>query len=249
MSCQILFERMGFDCESKADGLFYVSTPLSFADGEPIGLYVRDRGSSVVVSDNANTLFHLMSVGMDLSDRKKWKGVRQIASSFGISLTDGGELLGDATSNRLHELISRYLATMLAISDMEKQQLSLSIEMSQFLEEVEVRLRQWRPDAEINHSPVISGHSGKSHRFDFRFGMDLVDGARPHSVRTGSILRKAADIQNTSTPYSILVVMDDREDPIRAAAEIDILSTLVKVLPFSRLAGNLSGGLITPSLN
>lgn len=242
MSCEKLFKQMGFECQPRDGGTYFVSTPLCFADGEPISMYFSERGNSVLVSDNANTIFHLNSVGMDVSDRKKWRSIRQTVSSFGLTLNDSGEVTGDALLKGAHHLVSRYLGAMLAIADYEREHSGISDELAQFLDEVEFHLKAWKPNEQLTRNPQITGHSSRSHFFHFQFGKELIDAAKPHSIRTGSILRKAADLQNASIPLQVMVVMDDREDPERAAIETDILSTLVKVLPFTRLSKNLSGG-------
>jgi len=241
MSCEELFKRMGFECARREGGVYVINTPLSFPDGEPISLYFVERENSVLVSDNSNTLVHLRSIGIDVSDRKKWRGMRQIISSFGLTLGDSGEVTGGALLKGAHNLVARYLGAMLAIGDMEREHMGLSDEMAHFLDEVELHLKAWRPDDALTYRPEIRGHSGRTHTFHFQLGEEVIDAAKPHSVRTGSILRKAADLQNSSSPLQVMVVMDDRDDPERAKAETDILSTLVKVLPFSRLSRNLSG--------
>lgn len=242
MACEDLLKRMGFGCEQRQGGFYVVETPMSFPDGEAINFYLREHESAVLLSDNADTLFHLRNVGMDVSDRKRWRGVRQIVSAFGMNLDERGEITGEAAPIGTQNLVSRYIGAMLAISDMEREFLGISEELANFINEVELHLRAWKPKEELTHRPAVVGHSGRTHYFHFRQAGDLIDAARPNSIRTGSILRKAADIQNTKAPLKIMVVMDDRDYPEKAAAETDILSTLVSVLPFSRLARNLSGG-------
>lgn len=241
MTCDALFEKLGFECRKRSEGVYRVSTPLSFSDGEPIALYLKDNGVSVFISDNANTLFHMRAIGLDLGDRKKWRGVDQIVKTFGMTLEHSGEVTGFAKSNAAAGLVSRYLGAMLAIADLEREMIGITQEVSEYIDEVEGHLRLWRPGDEFARGVKAKGHSGREHSFHFKLGADLIDAARPRSQSTGAILRKAADIQNSASTFSVLVVMDDRDDPERASAETDILSTLVKVLPFSRLAGNLSG--------
>jgi hypothetical protein len=60
--------------------------------------------------------------------------------------------------------------------------------------------------------------------------------------RTGSILRKAADVINSGDTRKIVVIMDDREVHERAKVEADILSTMVSVMPFTRLVSQVPGG-------
>jgi hypothetical protein len=130
---------------------------------------------------------------------------------------------------------------MLALADLEREMMNIAPELSDYIDEVEGHLRLWKPTEKLERNIFVTGHSGRLHSFHFKQSNDLIEAARPHSSRTGSILRKAADVHNSSTPPTILVVMDDREDSERAKIETDILSTLVRVMPFSRLAGSLSG--------
>jgi hypothetical protein len=214
---------------------------MSFPDGEPIGFYIEENNNTFRISDNADTIFHFRSLGLDVSDRKKWKGIGHIIKSFGMNLENTGEITGIALSSGASSLVSRCIAAMLALADLEREMMNIAPELSDYIDEVEGHLRLWKPNEKLERNVYVTGHSGRLHSFHFKQTNDLIEAARPHSGRTGSILRKAADVHNSSTPPKILVVMDDRDDPERAKIETDILSTLVKVLPFSRLIGNLSG--------
>ena len=79
-----LADRLGYECRLVGDATIHVSTPFIFADGEPISFYIEDHGRDITVFDNADTLMHLSGIGLDISDRKRWKGIRQIFSSFGL---------------------------------------------------------------------------------------------------------------------------------------------------------------------
>lgn len=241
MSCEILFRHMGFECLEKSDGVYRVFSPMSFPDGEPIGWYFTETNNVVSISDNANTLFRLRSVGIDVSDRHRWRSLNQIVDSFGMQLSRSGEIIGNAQPKGTAHLVSRYIGAMLAVADLEREIHDTSPEASAYIDEVEGHLKLWKPNMEITRGPIVTGHSGRLHHFDFQMAEELVEAARPHFARTGSILRKATDIQNTASPPSILVVIDDREDPEKAKYESDILSVMVRVLPFTRLANNLSG--------
>lgn len=241
MSCESLFSHMGFECREKSPGVYRVFSPMTFADGEPIGWYFVESDNHVLISDNANTLFRLSSVGIDVQDRQKWKGLSQIVSSFGMTLEHSGEILGKSLPNGASDLVSRYIGAMLAVAELEREINDVPPELDAYLREVEGHLRLWKPTSDLIVRPSIMGHSGRLHRFDFQLSDEFIEAARPHHARTGSILRKATDILNADSPPSILVVMDDREDPEKAKYESDILSSIVRVLPFTRLSNNLSG--------
>lgn len=242
ITCEGLAQRLGYECRPVGEAIIRVSTPFTFADGESISFYIEDRGNEVRVFDNADTLAHFSGIGFDISDRKKWKGIRQIFSSFGFELNDAGIVIGDDKKSGEDSLITRYICAAMAVADWEREYLGLTDEQATYIQEVEDQLRASKPDVELIRYPVVQGHSGRSHSFHFDFDNYLIDAARPHGTRTGSILRKSADIINSGNPKSILIVMDDREDFDRAKAETDILSTMVSVIQFTTLAKQGSAG-------
>jgi hypothetical protein len=237
MNCEGLLERLGFNCRDVGREVVAVSTPFSFCDGEPIGFYLRAKSNSILLSDNADTLAHLAAIGFDISDRKKWKGIKQSISLFGFELLDSGEIVGESFDATAQSLFEKYVGAILTVADFERDYLGISEELDQYLKEVEFSLRVWKPDSEVSHFASAEGHSGRVHKFHFEQDNTLIDAARPHQNRTGSILRKSADVLNTGTAKKIMVVMDDRDDLERAKVETDILSTMVSVIAYSSLAG------------
>lgn len=238
MSCERLIQHLGFECRELSDAVISVATPFSFADGEAIGFYLEDRPNEIVVSDNGDTLFHLRGLGLDLSDRRRWRPFRQIAELHGFELQDSGEITGNTSKDSVSQLVAKYIAAMLDIVDLEREQLGMPEEIDQFIQEVEFHLHAWKPQAGLVHLPTIMGMSGRSHTFHFEFDGTLVDAARPHSNKTGAILRKAADLGLAGITTPILIIMDDREDQERVRVETEILSSMVSVLSFSQLMRN-----------
>lgn len=241
MSCEGLINRLGYSCREVGEKIIAVETPFSFADGEPINFYIDDSKELVTLHDNADTLAHLMGMGWDITDRRGWKGIKNIVSAFGLELQDDGAIVGKNNRNLEFDLIAKYISAMLAVVDWEREYLGLTEEQIQYVQEVEMCLRASNREAEIILLPCVEGHSGKTHTFHFDFDGMFVDAAKPRGVRTGAILRKAADVINTGNQKKILVVMDDREDVERAKAETDILSTMVSVLQFTVLADQSRG--------
>lgn len=213
-----------------------VTTPFAFADGDPIGFYlVESMDGGVSISDNADTLAHFASIGVDISDRKKWRTIRQSVEQFGLRLLDSGEIVGELPAQNERTLFSNYVGAMMAVSGWEREYLGEGEELQELLDEVEFYLRAWRPREELQRDPTAIGHSRRPWTFHFQLGDQLIDAARPHGNRTGAILRKAADLRNAGEPRPIMVIMDDREDAERARVETDILTALVGVMPMTTL--------------
>jgi hypothetical protein len=241
MSCADLIRRLGYECREVGTGIIAVATPFTFPDGEPIQFYLDSNGSQLIVHDNADTIAHLMGMGWELGDRKKWKSLKNAVSAFGYHLADSGVIVGRSSKALETDFLARYVATMLAVVNMEREYLGLSDEQIAFVEEVELYLRASRPSGTLKHRPTIMGHSGREHEFHFDFDGELIDAAKPRGQSTGAILRKAADVNNAGNTMRILVVIDDRIEAEKAKTETDILSTMVSVLPFTTLANQGAG--------
>lgn len=242
MSCENLIEHLGFECRQIDSSVISVSTSFSFADGEIINFYIQDKREEVVVTDNGDTLFHLRGVGLDLSDRRRWRPYRQIVAAHGFELEDSGVIIGKSSTNQVSQLVANYISAMLDIVNLEHEQLGIPEEIDHFIEEVEFYLRAWKPSGNIVRLPVLTGMSGKSHTFHFELDGTLIDAAKPNSNKTGALLRKLTDISLAGLNRSSIVVMDDREDPERAEIETKILTSMTAVLSFGQLirnAGNL----------
>jgi hypothetical protein len=241
MSCEGLLNRLGYSCREVGERIIAVQTPFTFIDGEPINFYLDESGDSVVLHDNADTLAHLMGIGWDNSDRRGWRGIKNIIGAFGFELEESGMIVGRKPRQDEEGLIAKFVCAMLAVADYERDYFGLTEEQAQYIEEVELALRASRPGAAMILRPSVTGHSGRTHEFHFDFDDTYYDASKPHGGRTGSILRKAADVKNFGIEKKIVVVMDDREDTDRAKAETDILSTSVGVIQFSVLAAQAIG--------
>jgi hypothetical protein len=241
VNCDGLIQRLGYECRSVGEDAISVTTPFLFADGEPICFYLEERKNSIDITDNADTLTHLAGIGWDISKKRTWTSIRNAVSEFGLQLLNSGEIVGNCVKEEQQTIITSYIGALLSVVDLEKEFLGLSEEQSQYIAEVEMYLRRWKPNATFNLLPTLKGHSGRPHSFHFEFDGSLVEAARPHGTRTGAILRKALDIRNVGDKHKVLVVMDDREDPDRAKAETDILTTVASVMSFSRLVEQAGG--------
>src|SRR5258708_21298031 len=139
-TCEGLIRRVGFECRVIGDTLS-VSTPFTFADGEPIAFYLDDAGTSVRVSDNSDTLAHFAAIGYDITDRRRWKSIKQTVEVFGLSMLETGEICGNGSKQLEDDLITRYIGAMLAVTDFEREYLGLPEEIERFIQEVEMYLR------------------------------------------------------------------------------------------------------------
>src|SRR5438876_11516751 len=108
-TCEGLIKRVGFECRVVGNDTLHISTPFTFVDGEPIAFYLDDTGASVRISDNSDTLAHFAAIGYDISDRKRWRSIKQTVEAFGLTMLDTGEIVCSDAKQVDDSLVTRYI--------------------------------------------------------------------------------------------------------------------------------------------
>lgn len=241
MECNWLINNLGFECrpvQGRNQGsVLEVDTSFSFSDGEPVAFYVTEHGKALVLSDNGDTLAHLMSVGLSVGDKRRWASIRNRLEMHKMGITEEGEIRAAGSKDDASGLITRYIEGILSVISYERESLSAPIDTNTFIEEVAMLLRQWKPKAELVMNPKVKGLSRREHSFDFQLDNLLIDAINPNASATGGVMRKAGDVM--SSPFSsgreVMVVIDDRMDGASAAMERGIVSSLVKAVLYTDL--------------
>lgn len=116
MNCMELKEAFGLHCSHVADDLVYLETNLSLPlANNLIGAYVQDIGRGRLrISDNADTLFEALSLGMKASNKRR-RNIEKIAAEFGITISDAGEISVACASEEAPYAFARYVEASFAI--------------------------------------------------------------------------------------------------------------------------------------
>lgn len=239
-TCAAIIAGLGYECREVKDNILEVDTAFSYADGSTISVYVMHSPHGFVLSDNADSIYHLISVGIPIRSRSSLSPIKRLASAHGVTLTGKGELRTECQPALLGDGMARFISTMVEISRYERERVGLPESVVIFSDEVELYLRGWKQGEEITRAPTIRGATGGLYEFDFRISDYVIDCIAAKGRSTGALLRKSADIRAQDHAPSIMAVIDDRTDPDHAARESDILvgSGLVSVLPMTRLMKN-----------
>lgn len=204
MECNWLINNLGFECRLVKGithaPVFEVDTPFSFSDGEPIAFYVKEHGKVMVLSDNGDTLAHLMNMGLSYNDKRRWGSLRHRLEEHKLAMSDQGEIMASGPTENASDLIARYLSGLMSVVEYEREALATPTDLHVLVEEVEMLLRQWRPSDTLSLRPKARGLSRREHVFDFQLGNLLIDAINPHANATGGVMRKAGDV--LSSPYS-----------------------------------------------
>jgi hypothetical protein len=239
MNCEWLKQATAFDCVPvrgiHGEPGIEIGTPFSYADGTAIVLYTFEQNDHVLISDNGEMLFHLSSVGISL---KRTQTLRDIVGKFGLTLTQQGDVRTLVPKEQSAFALARTISGLLAVADWEREQVGLAEHTRDLAEEAEMYLRAWKPNEELTRHPKIKGQSSRTYEFDFRLGNELIDVISSNAASTGAAMRKAGDVLNSPNleeGMSMRFIVDDSADPERAEVERQILGSIAKAMPFSRL--------------
>lgn len=239
MICTNLSETIGFTCHPLSDdgGIAAISTPFSFSDGEPFPIYVEREGRHVRFFDDGGVLQHLRGRGIRLTDQRNLKPIRAIMDPEGVEINSLGEVEIWSSYQDAPTGFAKYLAALMAVASWERAQEGVASDMSLLLDEVELCLRSWKPEANLSAGEEFRGVSGARYKLDFDLNGQGVVAISPHPNTVSSTAKKLLDIRASvdNQGLEILIVIDDRRAAEVAKKEGLILDSLGNVMMMTRL--------------
>lgn len=230
MNCTEIIKSLGLDCiilpSSDGKPIHCISTPFDYFDGDGIHLYAEELGGLVRFFDAGDTLFHVAGSGIKFRDKRSIKPIQKLVEEAGAQLSEGGEISTLATSEDSREGFRKTLTAILNIAGWEAENAGVSTDVTSLASEVEIYLREWKPDHEFLYDQPLAGISGRSHSFSFLIDGELIDVVSSAPQSTASEIRKLADIRGipSQADTPIRVIIDDRSNSERARQEALILS-------------------------
>lgn len=218
-----------------------IGTPFSLPDGSAVNLYVMPAGSHILISDNGDTLMQLSALGIDAWSAARMRSLRETVGPHNVTLSEAGDFRMLALPANAAFCFAQTVTALLAINFWAHAQLKIEPRELNLAAEAEPYIVARNPIEKLIRNPKIRGASRTEHVFDFQHGGDIIDVIAPQPISTGSVMRKVGDVSNGSfaDDLSILVIVDDRVDPVRAESEMGILASIVRTMPFSRLTQTL----------
>ena len=238
-SCSNIFNDFGFSCSQvrlpRGDDATYISTPFTLAHGKPLDLFLVESGDSICITDDGFSMAEMIASGINLSDRRTWRGLADLAESFGFELDDNGALTSHATHETLSIKLQSILSVFAGVCSWEKERLeSRDADLSFYLA-VEKKLRAIDDNRKLipNATKVFGG---QSYDFDFQWGDTLVDTVRPHHNAVNAKLRKVTEISLACEEApDVLFIVDDSGDTNRASKECKVLGVHSRAVLFHQL--------------
>lgn len=241
MNCTWAQALTKYDCRplTGTDGqpCLEIGTPFSLPDGSAINLYLMDAGTHIRISDNADTLFQLSGMGLDVWQAARFNALRDFVGGKRMQLAESGELYMLAKKDQAAAGFAIAVTGLIAVSMWASEKLSHESPEVDLVAELQPYIIARDALAKFERHPKVKGASRAVHQFDLRHGNDLIDIIPANALSTGSAMRKAGDVQNGpfAEDASPLIIVDDRKDPMRAASEIGILGSVTRAQAASEL--------------
>src|SRR5690606_24878163 len=144
--CQDLAGKLGFYCSqviTKTDArCTYISTPFVLTHGKPLDIYVIDRSDGIVITDDGFSIAEMMAAGINLSDRRSWKGISDIAIRYGFTLEDSGAIVVKVQAKDVEKWLQAGLGLLAELAAWETERIQSKDADMSFHDAVEEVLRR-----------------------------------------------------------------------------------------------------------
>lgn len=219
-----------------------IATPFSLPDGSAINLYLTQAADDLVkIGDNADSLFQLGGMGLDVWHQAKQTTLRALLKRHKLTLGPMGDVSILARTQHAANGFALAVTGLLSLANWASEQLQTPAASIDIVAELEPYIVARNPTAAYKKHPRTMGASRTEYGFDLQHDTDLIDVVGPSAQATGAAMRKAGDIQNGpfAGALSPLFVVYDLQDPERAVSEISILGSVTRAIPASRLMRSL----------
>lgn len=241
MICKDLFQMTGFACQpiNQQGSLARISTPFSFADGDPVPVYVQRFANDVHrFFDDGQTLLHFMGRGMKFPSGHQLRFLSNIANHHGAALNENGviELFSKGASSA--DAFAKYMSCLVMVTQWEEDHQGSDSDGAAFAIEMLHALLALHPSKVPTLKPVYTGSSGKRHELDVKLGATGYLAVKPNQKSAAPALYKLVDITNRQSNSSeeLVVVIDDRFDSVAAKNMHQVFRGMASnVISFSKI--------------
>lgn len=214
--------------------MHYVSLPYSLTNGACLSVYVIEQHDGYLVTDDGKTIFSMQCNDINLSDRRRWTALRNVAARHGFEMSEGGAIKKHYARSRITEISADVLMLMADVVNWEasvQETGDYDLSLHSRVEELLTAIYHTKPEA----SHPVTGPHGARYTFDFYVNELHIDAFKPHALTTGSKLRKLHDLSRLDHEMKFLMVLDDRYDANKASVEMGIFSNLAQCTLVSSL--------------
>ena len=220
-----------------------ITTPFLNSNQDYVQIYATKDGNNLELTDDGSTINELYLVGFDFSSPKRKEIVNNIIRSYGVTLTDSGELLIRTTVEQFPQKKHALLQAILKVNDMlflNRKNVS-----DVFQDDVRKYLRE--NDVPYNYNMGLVGKSGYQLMIDF-----AIPATRNHGekfLQSYNVLDKNKvklllfawdDVKGSrESDSSLYVIVNDTEKAIKDEDVTALQQYDVKVIPWKKRIDSL----------
>jgi len=245
VNCQTLISNMGFDCQNLGRNTLRLWSPFTYGnDGQVIGLFIESVSGGFHITDNAESLMHAASMGIQIS-KSKLESLRRACGDF-VNVSDGGEISIFVDKEQITEGVASVLNAAMAVSHFEffwtprNKTESFTTLVANTLED--------QLGGRLHRKVSVSGASG--HQIEIPMAIQTtenytyiqtVSSSDENHVDWQSVYAgfgKMMDLKNAgAVDESRIVVIDDSSNDIEVPKAISYLANCASVVRYSNLRG------------
>lgn len=232
-TCENLSQISGWQCARAPDESLFISSPVLLRDGTPLGFFLSFEDNVAHFNDEGITIFALGNQGLDMGDRRNWRGLESIASNLGFRIGEDGNISMDFPAAESRYWFGHITRLLGEISAWEQERIDQSDTQFSLTREVERLLRLKAPSRKLT-APARAKLDDKVIEFDFQWGDTYIDAIPPAARSTSARLRKAIMARPLELHgEKVLIIVDDRTQPEKAREEIAILARVCIAMSFT----------------
>lgn len=245
MKCEAFAESLGYHCACLESGGIVLTTPFTMPNGTSIPVYIEPVAETQYrLWDAGELLFEAIVSGAHIPDRRRLRGLSSNLQQLGAAILEDGSIEIVVPQKELPSGFARFIEAALEVARWNERVLSEPSDHEDLVDEVHQLLLAARPSEHVERNVSIEGFSRRPLVFDFRQNGRLIDCISGSPNASAFEVRKLLDLRSLSAfaDTDVLVVVDDRVEPIKAAQEMTLISRLATAQSLSdlrRAAGSI----------
>lgn len=245
MNCEGFADLLGYHCASLEGGGVVLTTPFTMPSGTSIPVYIEPIANTQYrLWDAGELLYEAIVSGARIPDRRRLRGLSSALQQLGATISEDGSIEIVIPQKELPNGFARFIEAALEVARWNERVVSEPSDHEDFLDEVHQLLIATRPNKVVERNVSLEGFSRRPLVFDFRQNGRLIDCISGTPRASAFEVRKLLDLRSLSAyaDTDVLVVVEDRVDPAKAAQEMVLISRLANTQSFSdlrRVAGSV----------
>lgn len=117
-------ELLGFGCHylNEEGTVAAIETPFLFGDGDPIPVYIEQRGDKLRFFDDGGVVWHFMSLGVPVYEPGQADFIKKLAAPSGVALNNEEELEIWSDIEHAPAAFARFMGAMFAMVRWEQEE-------------------------------------------------------------------------------------------------------------------------------